>query len=202
MHIKRITIETKKNTTVDTQWLVWQERPYPTITGGGWLRWQGAEGLLPEYGRPATGLPGSYKACLLRLDFAPENAKGNRIDYAGYNENHDSQPNPSIVYRGREMGEVEAQIKIDKCYIGGYSVWFKGGYGNALTAGERDLLKVQVAQHLMDYVTDHADELKAEAIESIRKGVTGHIARLRTDLQIMEAEMQQALKDCEQTKEN
>ena len=196
MNIKHITMETKKNTTVDTQWLIWQERPYPTLTGGGWLRWQGAEGLLPEYGQPATGLGKHYKAALLRLDFTPEGAKGNRIDYAGYKESHNSQPNPSVVYRGREMGEVEAEIKFSKCC--GCSVYFRGGYDNDLTTGERRLLKDQVAQHLVDYINDHSDELKAEAIESIRKGVTEHIARLRTDLQKMEAEMNQAILDCEQ----
>jgi hypothetical protein len=90
------------------------------------------------------------------------------------------------MFRGRDMGGISAEIK------SGY-VYFKGGYNNSLTPGEKDLLQAQAAPALIAYCKAHAKELKADAIEGLRAGAAQHIADARAKLDKMEAEMQAAI---------
>ena len=184
MNIAHIDITTKKNTTAGTQWRVHQDRPYPNIEGGSHLRWRNAGGILPEYGRAADGIGSTYTASLLRSDFDPSNPSGNRLDQAGY------KGNPSFEYRGKQIGEVDAEIKPD-CN-GGY-VRFRVPYGQGLTPSEQKLLEDQAAPALLEYVRANRDRLKAEAIEDIKKSVANHIARARHDLDEIETEMDRAI---------
>ncbi len=187
MRTTRITVNTKKDTKQDTTWAVTQDRPYPSIKGGFSMRWGNAGGLLPQYGHPAEGLGTSYTATLLRADFTPETAQNNRNDSAGYDGN------PGLVYRGRDMGEVTAEIKPSGHSETGWWVSFRTGWGSSLTATESALMNDQVAPRLVEYVLNHADELKADAIADIEARVAEQIVDARTDIGRLEREMEQAI---------
>ena len=181
MKIAITEIETKKGQITRAKWDIVQDRPYPTIeTALGSLKWRNAEGLLPERGGEADGMGEKYTARVLKADFDPATAKNDWTDYAGHDEN------TGIMFRGRNMGEIRAEIS------SGY-VYFKGGYNNNLTLGERDLLKAQAAPALIAYCKAHAAELKAEAIAGLRDGTAEKIADAREKLDKIEAEMQAAI---------
>lgn len=184
----QIEIQTKKNETVITAWEITQDHPWPDIEGAcGSLRWRNAGGILPQYGRPAEGLGTTYTAAMLRPDYDPAKAEGNRRDYAGFDGN------PSFTYRGREMGEITAEIRIGQRWPDGGSVYFHRSYSEALTDGERKLLQDQVAPSLIAFVKAHAEALKEQAIDKIKDSVARHLADARVRLAEMEQEMSEAI---------
>ena len=181
MKTLHINIYTKKDECVLTHWEVSMDRPYPDIEGGHSLRWRNADGLLPSYGRPATLLEPNYTAYLLKLDFDINEATGDRRDYAGYDGNG------SVIYRGRSLGEVRCEVR------GGW-VTFSNAYGDPdLTPSAKQMLDEQVKPALMDFIERERAALKAEAVASLRKGVTEQIETARQQLTALWADMDIAL---------
>jgi len=175
-HLMTVNINTKKNETVKTLWHVWQERPYPSIGGGAFLRWENGGGIFEKYGNAARGIAKNYKAVMLRPDFdADQHSTDSRKSYAGY------EGNPGLTYRGREVGEITAEIK-------GGRAWFTTGYNCQLTAGERALLDSQAAPALVRYVEAHTDSLYAVAVEDVKESINNTLAEMQRQLDKLTAE--------------
>ena len=184
-HIMTAEIETKKGETKRMQWHIWQNWPCMMISGSGFLRWQGANGILPECGRPATGLKPEYTAFLLREDYDPEkHSLDSRESYASFNGN------PAFVYRGRALGEITAEIKKHGPTIYTY---YRTGYDEHLTPGENKLLHKGLDVAFFEYIEENAASLYAEAVENIRKRAKQSIEEKRDEIAKLEAEANEAL---------
>lgn len=193
MKTVQIQIETKKGERKITTWGVWQDRPYPTISGhSGRMEWTNTDDLLETYGRPAKGLGTKYSAVLLRDGWTPETATGNRHDYAGFIPYQTTEPIPgTIVYRGKYLGEITAEIDNRETFQN-VSFRVRGTYNRA-TGSEAAFLADQVAPGLLACVKENLDELKAEAIAGIRQKVGEALAEVRESLNKIEAEMDKVI---------
>lgn len=186
----KVTIETKKGQTQNTQWGVWQERPFPDIEKGGRFKWRNGEGLFPNFNGPAQGIGRNYTAVLLRSDLTKR--ENNRKDYAGYQEDRNTPENPGcIVYRGKSLGETS--IKIDSHGYATIRTRY-GSYPDTTTAGEREFVKAAVVPGLIAFIEANRAELKAEAIAAIRETVKRNLADARQDIDELEAEAEAAIK--------
>lgn len=108
----KITITTKKGITQDTQWMVWQERPYPDIEKTGCWKWRNCDNLIANFNGPAQGIGRNYKAVLLRSDIDKTGIKGNRTDYAGFTPYRETVSNPGTIQLfGKDLGETEINIE-------------------------------------------------------------------------------------------
>lgn len=190
MNTVTIRIETAKGKTQDTTWQVWQEHPFPSISGGSHLKWENGGGIFPQYGHKAEGIGAKYKAVLLRAGFTPEDAQDNRNDYAGFRpyingKNGDPLPG-TIILRGRDMGETSAEIDRDwvRFRVTGY---------DTPTEGEKKFLAAQVAPHLLAYIAAHKAELYAEAVEGVKATVTRNLTEARERLVELEQEARAAI---------
>lgn len=192
MKTTQTTITTAKSREQVTTWGIWQDRPYPSIDGGGYrARWSNCGGVFPEYGNPAKGLEAKFSAVLLREGYTPETATGNRNDYAGFVPCRETEAIPgAIMFRGRSLGEVSAEIDTRPH---GCGVWWKVRGGETPTETEKALLREQVEPVLVAAVDEHAAELRREAVEGIRETCKNAIAEARKALDTLEQEAQAAI---------
>ncbi len=189
MNIVSIIVSPRKGEEILTLWAITQSRPYPRIKVSGWWHWEGAGGLLPDNGRTtAEGLARDYTAVMLRHDFNPDLAEDNRKDHAGY------EGAPSIKFRGNDLGEIRATIRIGEGYKDGAACWFERGYGAKFSPGEAKFLEEQVKPGLVDYIRRNADALKAEAVAGIRASVNKVLHEAKEELEKLEKEMVEAIR--------
>ena len=172
-HIASFTVSTKKGHTQDTRWAVWQSSPYPSLSK--YHTWENDGGLNDRYETPQ--LEKEYVCALLRSDFAPETAKDNRTDYAGFNEGYKYEggvrfnvpENPgTIVLRGCSLGELRLTIKPDWQY--GTDIQVRG-YGGSGSRFERDWITDNIKPHLLAYIKANEASLKTEATERLKASV-------------------------------
>lgn len=197
MHIAKIEISTKKGHSQLTRWHVAQSRPYPDMERG---EWRNAGGLLPRYGsKEPANIGTEYRCFLLRSDFAPETATGNRTDFAGFSPglvydghgNRVMQPeNPGCIeIRGKSLGEM--------CITFGSNPDWPDiqvrGYGNPATSAERDWIRENIIPGLRAFIADNVQALKAEAVEALKSDVAKRLAGWRSDLDRMEKQMNEAI---------
>lgn len=190
-----ITVSTKKGHTQETVWSLRQDRPFPDIEarGGGCMNWRNAGGVLPQFGRPAEGLPPKYTAALLRSDLAAAGERGNRLDHAGHvgYGATDRTPAPgTIVYRGTDLGETTAEIDVRPH---GYGVLYRVRGGDRPTPGEDVFLAAQVTPGLLAAVQRLRDKLYAEAVAAVRDQFARQLAEARESLAKLEAEAERAI---------
>ena len=170
-----ITISTKKGEQQITRWLIEQDAPIPHInlTGGLCAGWENAGGLIGRYGNKPEGIGTSYRCHLLAEGVTPPK-NWNRTHLAGFKHqpggyNTQEVTNPgTIVYRGRDMGELE--IMIDPFRGFGYNFGNKG-----MTRTGHDMLMEQVVPHLKAFITEHRATLKAAAVATIRERLESEI---------------------------
>ena len=183
-----ITVSAKKGHERATLWLIKQIRPFPSISGGHSMGWQGGDGLFGEYGNPARGIGNSYRAELLRSDFSHETATGNRCDFAGYTPERNGPENPgAIVLRGKSLGETSVEIDSN-----GWSRWRVRGFDTP-TDGETAFLNEQVLPSLLSAIQANAADLRREAIEGIRESCAQAISEARETLDKLEREALKAI---------
>ena len=197
MQTVTISVQTAKGRTQDMVWGIYQQRPYPSIAarGGDGAQWHGGDGIFSEYGRPPAGLADKYRAVLLREGYTPETATNTRNDYAGFAPylagGGQSDPLPgALVYRGRSLGETEADIDTRPH---GTGVWFKVRTRETPTATEKALLNEQVAPALLEAIQQHAAALRTEAIDGIRASCESNIRDARARLDKLESEADTAI---------
>ena len=196
-HIAEITVTPKKGETIVTRWHVRQDRPYPNIHGhsASGLDWQNLETLNPSYSERERGvkpaLPATYRAALLRSDFDPATATGDRRDHAGYDtspsyryENGERVTVPpalnpgTIVYRGRDLGEISLHLTHwDVIKVNGY---------DEPSPGECKFLEEQVAAPLRAYIAANAASLHAEAKEAVKARFASELDAARARLAVWE----------------
>ena len=192
----KITVQLTKSTAQVTLWGIWQARPYPRILGysGSILNWQDEGALFYSCGNPPKGLPESYGAALLRPDWTPDNATGNRQDFAGYVPYRETVATPgTIVYRGRDLGEIP-NVSIDPRPAGiGHGAGFRVRGNDVPTPGERAFLTAQVAPALLLAVAAHRAELRAEAIAAVKDYIAEQLRETGARLVTLEQEAKSAL---------
>lgn len=196
-HIAEITVSTKKGHEQQTRWAVSQSRPYPDIHGISGLEWRNAEKLLPRSGQKPT-IGTEYRCHLLRSDYDPEKATGNRNDFAGFS--------PGLVYKdGIRVLEPELPgcIELRGKSLGEMSVTFGNnpewpdiqvrGYGNNPTPSEREWIKAAIIPALRQFIDNNAESLKAEAVEKLKRETESRLASCRADIDRMEKQMAAAI---------
>lgn len=194
-HIADITVSAKKGHEQKTRWLVSQARPFPDIHGVSRLEWRNAGQLIPQYGSKLPPTLGSTYYChLLRSDFNPETATGNRNDFAGFSPGlvykdgvRVMQPDlpGSIEFRGKSLGEMEITF-------GNNPEWPDikvRGYNGSPTTTERDWIKAVIVPALRQFIADNAASLKAEAVAALKEDTAERMSSYRADLDRMEKQM-------------
>ncbi len=188
----KITITTKKGITQETQWLVWQNRPYPDIEKAGSWKWRNGDGLFSDFNGPARGIGRNYSAVLLRSDLDMTKRENNRKDYAGYKDGQNDKENPGcIVYRGKSLGELS--ITIDG---NGYATIRTryGEYPDTTTPGEREFINREIVPYLLAFIEANRAELKAQAIAGIRQQVSDRITEAKDAIDRLSREAEAAIK--------
>jgi len=107
--------------------------------------------------------------------------------YRGYTKYQDTKKIMPIVIRGRELGEVSAEVHQ---YQHGTYCSFNGGYSDPLSDGERKKLKEWFSQSLIDASTPELiTELKAivreKAIMRANQFIHEHIKEAQNQLNII-----------------
>ena len=182
-----ITISTKKGEQQITRWLIEQDAPIPHInlTGGLCAGWENAGGLIGRYGNKPEGIGTSYRCHLLAEGVTPPK-NWNRTHLAGFKHqpggyNTQEVTNPgTIVYRGRDMGELE--IMIDPFRGFGYNFCNKG-----MTRTGHDMLMEQVVPHLEGFITEHQATLKAAAVATIHERLESEIVEAEQKIATLKA---------------
>lgn len=185
-HICTITIATKKGEQQVTRWLVEQDHPFPRInlTGGLRAEWENAGGLVGKYGKKPEGIGTSYRCHLLAEGVTPPK-DWNRTHLAGFKHRPGPYGTPeitnpgTIIYRGRDMGELNITIDPSR----GYGVSFDG----SLTRTEHDMLMEQVVLHLEEFIADHSMALKEAAVAAIRERLESEIAEAEQKIAALKA---------------
>ena len=186
----KITIETKKCATQETTWRITQGHPYPDIERG---NWRNGEGFFPEWqggfsngAMIARGMPTRYYCSLLRSDLTKE--EGNRVDFAGYTPSKYGETIPAnpgtIVFRGRDLGELEFTIEASNPYIN----------LRERTDSERAFIMEQIVKPLKAAIEANKTALRAEAIASLENQLADRIKEMRNDADKLEREAAEALK--------
>lgn len=187
----KITITTKKGTTQETQWLVWQERPYPDIEKGGSWKWRNADALFGNFNGPAQGIGRNYKACLLRSDIDKTGIKGDRTDYAGFTPYRETVANPgSIVLFGKDLGETEITIEPNYARIRTRN----DKYPNDTLPRERDFIEASILPGIKAFIEANRDALHADAVSEMRAYMAERITEAREAINKLEAEAEAAIK--------
>lgn len=175
-----ITLTPKSGVTVSTLWRVYQHTPSIDLYRGDWR----FDGSISESAR-RQALDQEYRAELLRLDLADlpaENVRdaltGDRRDHAGYADS--SMANPGLAYRGRELGELRAEIRQPPGWDSPYCRFEEGNGTPANSA--RNWLRQQAAPVLLAFTDENRELLKTEAIAraecDMRSALTQAFARL------------------------
>ena len=181
-HIATVTTSARKGETVETRWTIRQEHPYPRVEGnyGSSLNWGNLETLRPDYHAKQRGVKPAiakhYHASLLRPDFDPEQATGNRQDLAGWDGN--AAP---LSLRGESLGEIDVRFR------GHYEEIKVRGFGTP-TPGEAKWIREQIVPQIQAYIDANASSLHAVAVERVRARFEDEIAKARASLLKMEQE--------------
>ena len=189
MKTLQIEVETKKGCKMLTTWGIWQLHPYPDIEGhSGSFKWRNGGGLFGQFGNPPTGLANEYQAVLLREGWTPETAQDNRKDHAGFEWNDYGQPKQTlpgcIIFRGKSLGEMFAEIRIDRDDY----VSFRVRGSDYATESELAFLKEQIAPSLLAFVRGNTIPLKVEAVQKIKAQFASKVFDVRESINILENE--------------
>lgn len=191
-HTVKITVETKKGTKQETRWSIVQEKPYPSLSiECGRAVWRNGGGIFGQYGSPAAGIGSKYYCNLLKADYSDATSEDNRKDYAGFNGNAGT-----ITLRGRDLGETQVKLDIypNTCNAGKeYYADIKVNSNDNPSTAERAFIEAQIVPELRAYITAHAAELKADAVNAIRQRVAAEIDETRRELVELEAEAMAAV---------
>lgn len=190
MQILQHTISTKAGETQNLRWLVVQSRPYPRINGEcGRLKWENTEGLFDRYQHPATGLGKTYIAYLLAPDANP-GEDYNRTDFAGHVDYNTRAVKPGAIrFRGQDLGETN--LTLDTASKGFPTIRIIDG-STAPSANVRKLFDDQILPGLWQFIAEHANELREEAIAAVRKKFNAEILEKRNELEKLQAEIAKA----------
>ena len=177
----------KKGEQQITRWLIEQDAPIPRInlTGGLRAEWENAGGLVGRYGKKPEGIGTSYRCHLLAEGVTPPK-NWNRTHLAGFKHRPGPYGTPevtnpgTIVYRGRDMGELE--IMIDPFCGFGYNFGNKG-----MTRTGHDMLMEQVVPHLKAFITEHRATLKAAAVATIHERLESEIVEAEQKISTLKA---------------
>lgn len=185
----KITIEPKKNVSIETIWNIEQDRPYPDM-GARWStpRWRNTGGLFAEFGNPAYGLKKDFRAELLRND-TEEHDITSRLSSAGYNGNPGS-----FDYRGKYLGEISVDITPRLVQMGkGFCArWRVRGFETP-TNSEVEFLNAAVLPGLLAAIEANRAELKAYAVKCIKEKAAQCLADARKALDAMGEQMERAI---------
>jgi hypothetical protein len=197
-HICPVTIQATKSSTLGTRWHVEQSRPYPHLSATYGMDWMNTEQLFPRGGATAS-LPKHYRCHLLRSDLDPNNATGDRNDFAGFS--------PGLVYdpetgrraitethpgtfsiRGRDMGEVSIEF-------GNNPEWpdIRLAISGTPSRAEREWIMERIVPQLRAYIATNAASLHREAVDALAFDTAAKLAKARAELESCEQQMQKAL---------
>lgn len=175
----QITVELAKGREMLTLWRITRRRPCPSPDHGG--RWENGGDAISRYGKEASGkLPDVYRVELLRSDYDAATAEGNRADCAGYAEGYGEKRKVApgtIVYRGRDLGEMCGELR-----IGGDGVYAVSPYmswDDAQPDGVRNWLNGAIVPGLVAGVVEHHAALTREALDGLRAGMAEYVAQHR-----------------------
>lgn len=183
--IVTINISPKKGESVALRFLVEQSHPYPRINAeAGTLKWDNAEGLLPKYGSPASGIGEDYRAYLLTPGDVPENY--NRTHFAGYSHRPGPYGSPEVVnagsfsLRGKDLGEMSISFSNGSPYVQvrGFST---------PSSSEMDFIRENIIPALAAFINTNKAELRAYALEKIEIRLESEVKEKRAELDKLEA---------------
>lgn len=178
MVIADVKVSTKKGHSQDCKFLIERRVPFPGIKSyGGGFDWQSGAGIFRENGNPVAKLKEEYTAVLLRSDF-DGNLKGDRTDYAGYEDNPGS-----IVYRGSDLGEMIIRLSRHRDGLGCDKIIVKDNYFGGTTDGKRKFIKEQIIPVLKDKIEENRQELYEQAVNKIHSGMNEKIQKAYSELE-------------------
>lgn len=193
MHITSFHISTKKGDDQTLRFLIVQEIPYPDIGSEcGEARWRNGGGLFRQYGRPAEGIGTNYICHLLAPGDVPEDYNRNHFagftPYAGYGKPALPPLPGTMKLRGRDLGEMTIKLESNPDWPD-----IKVCGNESPSRSERDAIKTLVVPHLQKYISEHAAELRAEAVAKITANMVQRIADARKRLDVLEKEADEAI---------
>ena len=164
-HIVSISMETKKNNVIETNWIIrpWVEPPY--IKGHSV---QGSDWTLGNNVNRSLEFCSTFYASLLSSDIHLEKMKEDRTDYAGFMNYETKTKNPGIVLRGRDLGELSFEMEVFK-RDGEYEVRIRRFSCEGLTSKEYNFVYDYCAETLKNYVKKHLKEFREAAIIETEK---------------------------------
>jgi hypothetical protein len=197
-HIAEITISTKKGHSQLTRWHVSQSRPYPDLER---LEWRNTAGLIPNYNNQykAPTIGTEYRCFLLRSDFDPATATGNRSDFAGFESGLSYDSNGNRVHLPENPGAIELRGKSlgEMCVtFGNNPEWPEitvRGYGGTATTAEREWMETAIIPALRAYIQANAATLKAEAVASLKADTESRISEARRKIDDAEKKMAEVI---------
>lgn len=176
-----IEVQTSNKARQKTRWLVTRCRPYPDFDHR--MEWRNAGTLRPSYGNPATAPDPEYTAYLLASD-APDVPTVNRTCFAGFTHRPGPYGTPdvtnpgSIVFRGRDLGEMTLEIRPSSPAYPGIKV---RGFDTPTTT-ERDFIREQIVTPLLAFINANARELASLAADALRADCLARVADARERL--------------------
>jgi hypothetical protein len=129
-----------------------------------------------------------YTATILSSDKAVQDLRGDRTDLAGYIKYGTTERNPgAIVYRGNDLGETTATINSR------WISWEINGR-NRPTPAVDTWLSAQFNALLLATIAEHAEKLRAIAVDHLRAGMERNVKEMRNALNQAERDISGLLK--------
>ncbi len=199
-HIAQVTVSTKKGHSQVTSWHVSQSHPFPHIGNRlSSLGWENGEKLVGRHPSDTPTIGTEYRCFLLRSDFNPDTATGNRNDFAGFspglsydgngNRVHTPAHPGEIVLRGQGLGEMSIVFGNNPQWPDIRRGCSSGGY----TVKEREWIQGNICPALSAYIAANAASLKLEAVEALRVHTEKEIREAREQIDKAEKEIRAAI---------
>jgi hypothetical protein len=177
-----VDVQPRKGETVKTQWAVTPDGIYPHI---GTHAWENGEDVFMGRREPAQPMPERYRCNLLRADYAPATAEGNRRDFAGFGYGEPAAPGV-LTLRGRDLGEVEIEAGRYVRDVAVSRITVRGHY--TPTPAERAWIETEVWPVLAGYIEASRAKLRAAMLAGLRERCAAEVARVRDMADRCEAE--------------
>jgi hypothetical protein len=197
MKTHTINISTKKGEIQLTRWIITQTHPHPDTEGhSGEIKWRNAENLFDRYNQPASGIGQCYQCSLtIPADEIPDNYDRTHfagfVPYAGYGKPANPPNAGTFTIRGRDLGEVQIEIKEGSGWQNYTSCNVNGG--DRPTPQEKEIIEKQIVPILRAIIERDAAELHAAAVARLKATFAEQVARVRASANRLEKEAAEAL---------
>jgi hypothetical protein len=141
-------------------------------------------------------MPERYRCNLLRADYDPATAEGNRRDFAGFGYAGEPIAPGALTLRGKDLGEVTIEAGRYVRDVAVSRITVRGHY--APTPAERAWIEAEVWPVLAGYIEASRAGLRAAMLAGLRERCAAEVARVRDMADRCEAEALAELSRLEQ----